>query len=88
MPPTPGAPATGPPAKPLEAAGWDCCPGGGPCLDKEKAFILAWMSEVRPLARVGGGPGRRAAFVGPSGAEEEVMVEVVGLEGLPNDGAL
>ena len=28
------------------------------------------MSELRPLAREAGGPGLRAAFVGPSGADE------------------
>ena len=32
------------------------------------------MSEVSPLARAGGGPGRRAAFICPRGAEEEVIV--------------
>ena len=49
-------------------------PGGAPCLDNEKAFILACMSDDRPLALGGGGPGRRAAFSGPRGAEEAVMV--------------
>lgn len=47
---------------------------GAPCLDREKAFILAAMSEVSPLARVGGGPGRRAAFICPRGAEDGVIV--------------
>ena len=52
-------------------------PGAGPpCLDNEKAFIFAAMSGLRPLALEGGGPGRRAAFVGPSGADEGVMLEV------------
>lgn len=32
------------------------------------------MSEVSPLARAGGAPGRRAAFICPKGAEEEVIV--------------
>jgi hypothetical protein len=39
------------------------------------------MSEVRPLALVGGGPGRRAALVGPRGEEEEDMVGALGLVG-------
>lgn len=47
---------------------------GALCLDRENAFILAAMSEVSPLARVGGGPGRRAAFICPRGAEEGVML--------------
>jgi hypothetical protein len=32
------------------------------------------MSEVSPLARVGGGPGRRAALICPSGAEDGVII--------------
>ena len=48
--------------------------GGAPCLDKEKAFILACISDVKPLALEGGGPGRRAALRGPRGAEEAVMM--------------
>jgi hypothetical protein len=32
------------------------------------------MSEVRPLALEGRGPGRRAALSGPRGAEEAVML--------------
>jgi hypothetical protein len=32
------------------------------------------MSEVSPLARVGGGPGRRAALICPRGAEDGVIV--------------
>jgi hypothetical protein len=47
---------------------------GAPCRDKEKAFILAAMSEVSSLARKGTGPGRRAALTCPRGAEEGVMV--------------
>ncbi len=47
---------------------------GAPCREREKAFILAAMSEVSPLALVGGGPGRRAAFIWPSGAEDGVKV--------------
>jgi hypothetical protein len=47
---------------------------GAPCLDKENAFILAAMSDVSPLALVGGGAGRRAAFICPRGAEDGVMV--------------
>lgn len=31
------------------------------------------MSEVSPLARAGGGPGRRAALIWPSGAEDRLM---------------
>jgi hypothetical protein len=46
---------------------------GAPCLDREKAFILAAISEVSPLARVGGGPGRRAALIWPRGAEDRLM---------------
>lgn len=46
---------------------------GAPCRDREKAFILAAMSDVSPLARVGGGPGRRAALICPRGAEEGVI---------------
>ena len=45
-------------------------PDGAPCRESEKAFIFACISFVRPLALEGGGPGRRAAFTGPSGAEE------------------
>ena len=48
--------------------------GGAPCLDREKAFILACISDVKPLALEGSGPGRRAALSGPRGAEEAVMV--------------
>lgn len=40
----------------------------------EKAFIFAWISVVRPLARGASGLGRRAALVGPSGDEEAFMV--------------
>ena len=47
---------------------------GAPWRDKENAFILAAMSDVSPLARAGGGPGRRAAFICPKGAEDRVMV--------------
>jgi hypothetical protein len=71
-----GPPAKAPPAKPPP----DCWPAkppvgafGAPCRDNEKAFIFACMSEFSPLARVGGGPGLLAAFVGPSGAEEGLM---------------
>lgn len=35
---------------------------------------MAAMSDVSPLARAGGGPGRRAAFICPRGAEDGVMV--------------
>lgn len=55
---------------------------GAPCRDKEKAFILAAMSDVSPLARTGGGAGRRAAFIWPKGAEDWVMV----LESDPSTG--
>ena len=34
---------------------------------------MACISEVRPLDLDGGGPGRRAALVGPRGAEEEFI---------------
>jgi hypothetical protein len=47
---------------------------GAPCRDKENAFILAAMSDVSPLARVGGGPGRRAALICARGAEDGLMV--------------
>jgi hypothetical protein len=84
----PGPPATGPPAKlppgPLGGPVRPClfCPGGGPCLDNENAFIRAAMSELSPLALAGRGPGLRAAFVGPRGLEEEVMFADGGLEEL------
>ena len=55
------------------------CPfeGGAPCRDNEKAFIFACMSEFNPLARLGSGPGRLAALVGPSGEEEGLMEEAI-----------
>lgn len=46
------------------------------------------MSELSPLARVGGGPGLRAAFVGPSGAEEGLMVVPIPELCEPNEGGL
>jgi hypothetical protein len=59
-----------------------------PCLDKEKAFILACMSDVKPLALDGGGPGRRAALSGPRGAEEAVMLFGELSKELRSDGGL
>lgn len=53
--------------------------GGTPCLEREKAFIFAWMSWVRPLDlvfRLGVGPGLRAALIWPSGVEEGVIMGV------------
>ena len=44
------------------------------------------MSEFSPLARLGNGPGLRAAFVGPSGAEEGLIEEAMPCE--LNDGGL
>ena len=80
-------PAIGPPTKPPgpPAACWPgspprivCAEGGGaPCLERENAFIFAWISEFSPLARLGSGPGRLAAFVGPSGAEEGLIAEAI-----------
>ncbi len=46
------------------------------------------MSEFSPLARVGGGPGLRAAFVGPNGAEEGLMEEPMPVLCEPSDGGL
>lgn len=71
-----------------------CRPGtpgrrlGAPCRDKEKAFILACISDVRPLALDGGGPGRRAAFSGPRGAEEAVMLGDEPSKDVRKDGGL
>jgi hypothetical protein len=39
------------------------------------------MSEVKPLALDGRGPGRRAALVGPRGEDDEDMVGALGLVG-------
>lgn len=62
---------------------------GAPCRDWENAFIFAAMSEVSPLASAGGGPGRRAALIWPSGAEEAVMVfDAVPSFALRSDGSL
>lgn len=50
---------------------------------------MACISEVRPLALDGGGPGRRAAFKGPRGAEDAVMLEAGDLsKEVRNDGGL
>jgi len=46
-----------------------------PCRDNIISFILFCMSEVKLLARGGGGPGLRAAFTGPRGDEDEFMAE-------------
>ena len=49
-------------------------------------FISAWVgkdlriSDVNPLALDGGGPGRRAAAVGPKGEEEAVIAAVISAE--------
>jgi len=45
-----------------------------PCRDNIISFILFCMSEVKLLARGGGGPGLRAALTGPRGDEVEFMV--------------
>ena len=55
------------------------CPGGAPCRDNIRAFILACMSWGRPAplrVETEGceGAGRRAALIAPSGVEEEVML--------------
>jgi hypothetical protein len=46
------------------------------------------MSDVKPLALDGGGPGRRAALSGPRGAEEAVMLFGELSKELRNDGGL
>jgi hypothetical protein len=46
------------------------------------------MSDVKPLALDGGGPGRRAALSGPRGAEEAVMLLGELSKELRNDGGL
>lgn len=62
--------------------------GGAPCRDNENAFIFACMSEFSPLARLGSGPGLRAAFVGPSGAEEGFIEAAMPAPCEPSDGGL
>ena len=72
-------------APPPTAGPGDCIEGGcrgpgvaGPCLETEKAFILAMISAfmgVEPVRAGGGFP--RAAFRVPSGVEELDMWEVV-----------
>lgn len=86
--PTRGPPTT--PPGPPDGCGLrrDCVEGGAPCLDRENAFILAWKSEFRPLARPGSGPGLLAAFVGPRGAEEGLIADDIPLDCEPNDGTL
>jgi hypothetical protein len=64
-----------------------CTAGGAPCRDSENAFILACISDVRPLALVAG-IGRRAAFTGPSGAEDALMVGAEESLGFRNEGGL
>jgi hypothetical protein len=59
---------------------------GAPCLDSENAFILAAMSELRPLALVAG-IGLRAALTGPSGADE-ALIPVVKSLGFLREGGL
>ena len=44
------------------------------------------MSEFNPLARVGPGPGLLAALVGPNGAEEGLIDEVMSTVCKPSDG--
>jgi hypothetical protein len=56
-----------------------------PCLDRENAFILAAISEFRPLAR-DCGPGRLAAFTGPKGADKADNGEDEESFGVLNDG--
>lgn len=59
---------------PVEIWGWGGIPGLGTlCRESENAFIFACMSELRPLGRLGSGAGRRAAFTGPRGADDEDM---------------
>jgi hypothetical protein len=56
-------------------------PAGAPCLDKEKAFILAIMSWFKPpdwpprdaIGRGGGTTPRRAALTWPRGVDDSVM---------------
>jgi len=87
------APVRGPPTKP---PGPGACPprifcaegGGAPWRDRENAFIFAWISEFRPLARLGSGPGLLAAVVGPRGAEEGLMEKAILPPGELNDGGL
>lgn len=64
-----------------------CTVGGVPCLDRENAFIFACMSEVRPLALVAG-MGRRAAFTGPRGAEDALIVGAEESVGFRKEGGL
>jgi hypothetical protein len=64
-----------------------CTAGGAPCRDSENAFILACISDVRPLALVAG-IGRRAALTGPSGAEDALMVGAEESLGFRNEGGL
>ena len=63
-------------------------PDGAPCRESEKAFIFACISFVRPLALEGGGPGRRAAFTGPSGAEELLRPELALSKEVRSEGGL
>ena len=46
------------------------------------------MSDVRPLALDGGGPGLRAALVGPRGADEALKGDAAVPAGLFKDGGL
>jgi hypothetical protein len=87
------APVRAPPTNPPGPA--DCCAprifcaeGGAPCLDRENAFILACISEFRPLARLGSGAGLLAALVGPRGAEEGLMENDALPRGELKDGGL
>lgn len=83
-----GSPPTGPPAgtPPGRPGCWTLLVEGGcelgmpglsrcaaPCRDNIISLIFFCMSEVKLLARGGGGPGLRAAFTGPRGDEVEFM---------------
>ena len=90
-------PVNAPPAKPavgtapVECGCWPGRPGrppdgGGPCRDKEKAFIFACISEDRPLALDGAGAGRLAALTALSGLGEVFSVGREDSEGGRRDG--
>lgn len=59
-----------------------------PCRDNIISFILFCISEVKLLARGGGGPGLRAALTGPSGDEVEFMVGAGSFAGDRSEGGL
>ena len=77
VPPAKGPPVNAPPGCWVVNPPAGFFEGGAPCRDSENAFIFACISEFNPLARCGSGPGRLAAFVGPSGAEEGLIVDAM-----------